>query len=125
MRLSRHFGRFVLRLALALILSLLAGGALASEQTQACTYHVSLDGNDSASGGAADPWRTIQHAADSVRAGDTVCVHGGGLRGGGRSVLLQHGGCAHHLYRSRWRGGHNSARDNPESGQLLPYHRGL
>jgi hypothetical protein len=38
---------------------------------------VSLTGNDSNPGTQAAPWRTIQHAADTARAGSTVHVRGG------------------------------------------------
>jgi len=41
------------------------------------SYYVSLSGNDSNPGTQAAPWRTIQHAADTARAGSTVHVHGG------------------------------------------------
>ncbi len=41
------------------------------------SYYVSTTGNDSHSGSQAEPWRTIQHAADSARAGSIVNVHGG------------------------------------------------
>jgi parallel beta-helix repeat protein len=45
------------------------------------TYHVTTDGDDAAAGSAAAPWRTIQHAADRVTAGDTVIVHAGTYAG--------------------------------------------
>jgi len=41
------------------------------------TYYVSTAGNDTNAGMLAAPWRTIQHAANSVHAGDTVQVEGG------------------------------------------------
>jgi len=41
------------------------------------TYYVSTAGNDSNSGTLNQPWRTIQHAANSVHAGDTVEVEAG------------------------------------------------
>lgn len=41
------------------------------------TYYVSIAGNDTNAGTLAAPWRTIQHAANSVHAGDTVQVEGG------------------------------------------------
>ncbi|HWA89174.1 MAG TPA: hypothetical protein VG889_04015 [Rhizomicrobium sp.] len=41
------------------------------------TYHVATGGNDGASGASDAPWKTIQHAADTASAGDTVLVHGG------------------------------------------------
>lgn len=40
-------------------------------------YYVSTSGNDSNPGTFNLPWRTIQHAADMVRPGDTVYVRGG------------------------------------------------
>jgi hypothetical protein len=41
------------------------------------SFYVAMTGNDSNPGTQAAPWRTIQHAADSVRAGATVNVRGG------------------------------------------------
>lgn len=41
------------------------------------TYYVSTSGSDSNAGTFSSPWRTIQHAANSVSAGATVYVHGG------------------------------------------------
>ncbi len=41
------------------------------------TYVVATSGNDDNDGSEAAPWRTIQHAADSVAAGDTVLIRGG------------------------------------------------
>ena len=41
------------------------------------SYYVSTTGNDSNPGTRAAPWRTIQHAADTARAGSTVNVEGG------------------------------------------------
>jgi hypothetical protein len=41
------------------------------------TYYVSTTGNDANPGTLNSPWRTIQHAANSVHAGDTVEVEGG------------------------------------------------
>lgn len=39
-------------------------------------YYVATYGNDSNPGTAAQPWRTIQHAANVMVAGDTVFVRG-------------------------------------------------
>ncbi len=44
------------------------------------TYFVATDGRDTHPGTAAQPWRTIQHAADEMAAGDTVYVRGGRYR---------------------------------------------
>jgi hypothetical protein len=41
------------------------------------SFYVSTTGNDSNPGTQAAPWRTIQHAADTARAGSTVNVRGG------------------------------------------------
>jgi hypothetical protein len=41
------------------------------------SFYVSTTGNDSNPGTQAAPWRTVQHAADTVRAGSTVNVRGG------------------------------------------------
>jgi hypothetical protein len=41
------------------------------------SFYVATTGNDSNPGTQATPWRTIQHAADTARAGSTVNVRGG------------------------------------------------
>jgi hypothetical protein len=41
------------------------------------SFYVATTGNDSNPGTQSAPWRTIQHAADTVRAGRTVNVRGG------------------------------------------------
>lgn len=41
------------------------------------TYYVSTSGNDNNAGTSSAPWRTIQHAANTVQAGDTVQVMSG------------------------------------------------
>ncbi|MGO8744445.1 MAG: NosD domain-containing protein [Thermoguttaceae bacterium] len=45
------------------------------------TYYVATTGNDSAVGSAAAPWKTLQHAVNSVTAGDTVVVRQGEYAG--------------------------------------------
>jgi len=42
-----------------------------------CTRYVSPAGSDANSGAEAAPWRTAQHAFDSVRPGETVCFRAG------------------------------------------------
>ena len=59
-------------IALAL---LLATGSMGAE------YHVSPDGSDAAAGTQADPWRTLQRAADAVAPGDHVLVRAGTYTG--------------------------------------------
>ncbi len=46
-------------------------------QGVAATYYVSPSGNNANAGSEAAPWRTIQKAADTMVAGDTVLVRGG------------------------------------------------
>ena len=45
------------------------------------TWHVATTGSDGATGTGAAPWKTIQHAADHVKPGDTVIVHAGTYTG--------------------------------------------
>jgi len=40
-------------------------------------FYIATTGNDSNAGTQASPWRTLQHAADTARAGSTVNVRGG------------------------------------------------
>ena len=53
------------------------------------TYHVGTDGNDENPGSEVRPLRTIQEAADTVRAGDTILVRGGVYR---EAVVLRFSG---------------------------------
>ena len=41
------------------------------------SFYVATDGDDSGSGSQGQPWRTIQHAAETMEAGDTVYIRGG------------------------------------------------
>ncbi|MFZ0295331.1 MAG: right-handed parallel beta-helix repeat-containing protein [Candidatus Sulfotelmatobacter sp.] len=61
---------------LATIFLLFVCGGAAFGQVNS-SFYVSTTGNDSNSGAQAAPWRTIQHAADTVHAGSTVNVRGG------------------------------------------------
>ena len=40
-------------------------------------FYVATTGNDSNAGTQASPWRTVQHAVDTARAGSTVNVRAG------------------------------------------------
>ena len=55
------------------------------------TYYVATTGNDSNLGTIGAPWRTIQHAANTVTAGATVDVRAGTYN---EAVTLQHSGSA-------------------------------
>lgn len=59
-------------------LSLLLAAQAASAQT---TYYVAEGGNDGADGSSGSPWATLQQAADTVAAGDTVVVRAGTYQG--------------------------------------------
>jgi len=50
---------------------------LVTQLATGTTYYVSTSGNDSNPGTMSEPWRTIQHAANTVQAGDTVYVRQG------------------------------------------------
>lgn len=51
--------------------------AIQAPSRSGVTYYVATSGNDANTGTLAAPWRTIQHAANSVVAGDTVQVRAG------------------------------------------------
>jgi hypothetical protein len=59
---------------LSLVLLMGVSGALGQSSS---SFFVSTTGADSNPGTQAAPWRTVQHAADTVRAGGTVNVRGG------------------------------------------------
>ena len=50
---------------------------LVTQPATGATYYVSTSGKDSNPGTINEPWRTIQHAADNLQAGDTVYVRQG------------------------------------------------
>lgn len=54
----------------------------------ASDYYVAINGNDSNPGTLSQPWRTIQHAVDSVLPGDTIYVRGGVYEG----ARIEHSG---------------------------------
>ena len=64
-----------------LVMFLLAGAAWVAD---AATYYVAPPpaGNDAHAGTLAQPWATLQHAADAVQPGDTVRVRAGNYAGG-------------------------------------------
>ncbi len=74
------FGRILIPLLLALPA---AAGAT--------VFHVSARGDDAAAGTAEAPWRTLQHAADALKPGDTVLVGPGTYR---ERIELKRGGTA-------------------------------
>ena len=63
--------------------------AILSTTAQAKDFHVSLKGSDTNEGTEASPFRTVQHAADVMNAGDTCYVHAGTYR---ETVVLKTSG---------------------------------
>ncbi len=63
-----------LKLSIFLTLFVCVSSAFAQVNT---SYYVATTGNDSNAGTETAPWRTVQHAADTARAGSTVNVRGG------------------------------------------------
>ncbi len=70
---------------------LIAAALLAVASARAATYHVSTAGSDTAAGTDAAPWRTIQHAVDALKPGDTAVIHKGIYREG---IEVKSGGTA-------------------------------
>jgi hypothetical protein len=65
--------------------------AVAAATYTGTVYYVATTGSDSANGSASAPWRTIQHAVNSVPAGATVQVAGGTYN---ELVTITHSGSA-------------------------------
>src|SRR5437016_220517 len=55
---------------------------LCAVSAEAGTFYVSTTGIDTNPGTQAAPWKTIQHAANVVSAGDTVMINAGSYPGG-------------------------------------------
>lgn len=68
---------FILLLALMVVISYSPIAAYSSGQFPPSYYYVSTDGDDANPGTLEAPWRTIQKAADTIKAGSTVLVRGG------------------------------------------------
>ena len=64
-----------------LLLPLLLLAAPATEAATVRTFYVATTGNDAAAGTSALPWRTLQRAADTARAGDLIVVRPGRYAG--------------------------------------------
>ena len=60
-----------------LVVFLASTFGLLAQPAHCTTYYVSTSGKDTNSGTITSPWLTIQHAANSVKAGDTVYVRAG------------------------------------------------
>ena len=64
-------------IAWLLIVFLVSSFGLLAQPARCATSYVSTSGKDTNSGTITSPWRTIQHAANSVKAGDIVYVRAG------------------------------------------------
>ena len=67
-------------LGLVITAVFLAGSCSPTEtpvRAAATTYYVATDGDNNNPGTLAEPWGTIQYAANNIAAGDTVLVRGG------------------------------------------------
>src|ERR1700704_5168175 len=67
-------GRLSMKFPISFMLLICVSGAFGQPNS---AYYVSTAGSDSNPGTQTAPWRTIQHAADTVRAGGTVNVRNG------------------------------------------------
>jgi parallel beta-helix repeat protein len=68
-------------------------GLVTSHPSLGAELHVSLQGHDSGAGTAAATWRTIQHACDQAKAGDTIVVAPGIYE---EKVIIDRSGSASH-----------------------------
>ena len=66
---------------LILKIKILLFSLLMSGSTQAAVFFVATDGNDSNTGSIDNPWKTIDKANKTVKAGDTVFIRGGTYSG--------------------------------------------
>jgi hypothetical protein len=66
----------IVRMKFSILFLLLIFVSAAFSQTNS-SFYVATTGNDSNPGTEGAPWRTVQHAADTARAGGTVYVRGG------------------------------------------------
>jgi hypothetical protein len=71
---SKAFFSVILVLLILQVTVVLDSSAQTSEKT---TYYVAPNGDDANAGTISQPWRTIQHAADTMVAGDTVLIRSG------------------------------------------------
>ena len=83
----KRFQRSSLAQAAAILVLAACGGAADA----ATTYYVATTGNDASPGTLAAPWKTINHAAQTAVAGDTVLVRGGTYK---EFVTVAHSGSA-------------------------------
>ena len=76
-----QYSRFGTASALAgvVVASLLQGPALATHAAPA-TYYVAPGGSDSGDGSLTSPWGSLEHALETLHAGDTLLVRGGVYR---------------------------------------------
>jgi len=74
---KRHYISFSLRTVLVLMCLLLAARPVTAAQGRAAIYYVATNGNDSNPGTLEQPWRTLDKAAATLEAGDTLYIRAG------------------------------------------------
>jgi parallel beta-helix repeat protein len=75
-RVKKPHKRTTVRLLILFIFTLGISSCCQASTTYT-TYHVATSGNDLNPGSQSQPWKTIQKAAATMVAGDTVIIHGG------------------------------------------------
>ena len=80
----------MIKITLASALLLIVAATIGASPGFCATYYVATTGGDSNPGTSASPWRTLQKAADTVVAGDTVIVAPGDYAG----FMIQNSGTA-------------------------------
>jgi hypothetical protein len=74
---TAHITRASTRTSTLFAIISVLGLSLQASDTIAASYYVATTGSDTGPGSQSQPWRTIQKAANTVIAGDTVSVAGG------------------------------------------------
>lgn len=74
---SQHVASCALIAIVVMAIACAAPTSACGATTIGLSYYVSTSGNDTNPGTLGSPWRTIQHAANTVAAGDTVFVRSG------------------------------------------------
>jgi hypothetical protein len=82
---------FIFLISSGLVFALSASSFMGFQWAKSAEYHVSLSGSDSNPGTMSRPWRTIQHAVNSVKPGDTVTIHEGTYE---EEIVLNNSGTA-------------------------------
>jgi hypothetical protein len=66
-----------LKIILSFIFTFTLLTLLSVKNVFAASYYVSTSGSDSNPGTSSSPWRTVQHAVNTVNPGDTIFIYAG------------------------------------------------